>query len=187
MLAFIFLLFSEAGHASSGGFSDFWNHYLSYPGFEAWKFFNLAIFVGALVYFVRKPLSETFKAKREEIRAELIKAEEEKQAALTKLTEAESKLARLDADKENVLTRAKEEAVGESNRLAEQTEFEVKKLREQANSEIARTAALARHNLRKLSAEETIRLAEEMLKEKIGEKEDAKLIKSGIESLGGAK
>ncbi len=187
MFAFIFLFLSEASHSSSGGFSNFWNQYLNYPGFEAWKFINLAIFVGLLVYLLKKPLSETFKAKREQIRAELIKAEEEKQAALAKFTEAEAKLARLDTDKENVLIRAKEEAEAESNRLVEQTEAEVKKMREQANSEIARTAALAKHNLRKLSAEETIRLAEEMIKGKLGAKEDAKLIKSGIESLGGAK
>ncbi len=186
MLAFIFLLFSEASHAG-GGWSQFWNQYLNYPGFEAWKFINLAIFIGLGVYLLKKPLSETFKAKREEIRAELIKAEEEKQAALAKLTEAEAKLARLDTDKENVLNRAKEEAEGESKRLAEQTESDIKKMREQANSEIARSAALAKHELRKLSAEETIRLAEQMIKEKISDKEDAKLVKAGIESLGGAK
>lgn len=187
MLGFLFLLFAETTSSSGGGWSQFWNQYLNYPGFEAWRFINLAIFVGLLVYLLKKPLSETFKAKREEIRAELIKAEEEKQAALAKLTEAEAKLARLDAEKEQVLTRAKEEAAGESKRIAEQTDFEVTKMREQANSEIARTAALARHELRKLSAEETIRLAEQMVKEKLGDKEDAKLVKAGIESLGGAK
>ncbi len=187
MLAILFLLFSETSSASGGSWSQFWNQYLNYPGFEAWKFINLAIFVGLMVYLLKKPLSETFKTKREEIRAELIKAEEEKQAALAKLTEAEAKLARLDTEKENVLIRAKEEADGESKRLAEQTEFEVRKLREQANSEIARTSALAKRDLRKLSAEETIRLAEEMIKEKLGAKEDAKLIKAGIEGLGGAK
>lgn len=187
MLAVLFLFFAETSQSGGSGWSQFWNQYLNYPGFEAWRFINLAIFVGLLVYLLKKPLSDTFKAKREEIRAELIKAEEEKQAALAKLTEAEAKLARLDTEKENVLTRAKEEAAAESKRLAEQTEFEVKKIREQTNSEIARTAALAKHSLRKISADETIRLAEEMLKEKIGAKEDAKLIKSGIENLGGAK
>ncbi len=187
MFAFIFLLFSEAGHSTSGGWSQFWNQYLNYPGFEAWKFINLAIFVGLMVYLLKKPLSETFKAKREQIRAELIQAEAEKQAALAKFTEAEAKLARLELDKEMVLTRAKEEADGETKRLAEQTEVEVKKLRDQATSEIVRTTNLAKYELRKLSAEETIRLAEEMIKEKLGAKEDAKLIKAGIESLRGAK
>jgi F-type H+-transporting ATPase subunit b len=177
MLAFIFLLFSEATHSASGGFSEVWNKYLNYPGFEAWKFINLAIFVGLMVYLLKKPLSETFKAKREQIRAELIKAEEEKQAAM----------ARIDLEKETVLTRANEEAKAEEKRIAEETEIEVKKLREQAENEITRSATLAKHELRKLSAEETIRRAEEMIKGKLGKANDAQLVKTGIESLGGAK
>jgi F-type H+-transporting ATPase subunit b len=187
MLAFIILLFAESSTAASGGFAEFWNKYLNYPGFEAWKFINLAIFLGLLIYILKKPLSDAFKAKREEIRAELIQAEEEKQAAMAKLTEAETNLARLDTEKENVLTRAKEEAKAEEKRIASETETDVAKLREQANSEIARTAALARHELRKHSAEETVRLAEEMIKTKLGDQEDAKLVKAGIESLGGVK
>jgi F-type H+-transporting ATPase subunit b len=184
MLAFIFLIFAEAEHASWGGF---WNTYMNYPGFQAWKFINLAIFIGLIIYLLKKPLSETFKAKREQIRAELIKAEEDKKAALAKLTETEAKLARLDEEKGKVLLRAKEEATAEERRIAEETTREVSKIREQANNEIIRTATLAKQNLRKLSAEETIRVAEEMIKQKLGNANDADLVKAGIESLGGAK
>jgi F-type H+-transporting ATPase subunit b len=183
MLAFIFLIFAEAESATGG----FWNTYMNYPGFQAWKFINLAIFIGLIVYLLKKPLSETFKAKREQIRAELIKAEEDKKAALVKLTEMEAKLARLDEEKGKVLLRAKEEATAEERRIAEETEREVNKIREQANNEIIRTATLAKQNLRKLSAEETVRLAEEMIKQKLGTANDADLVKAGIESLGGAK
>ena len=188
MLAFFFFLLAEASHsASSGGFSAFWNKYLNYPGFEAWKFINLAIFIGLFVYLIRKPLSEHFKATREAIRAELIKAEEEKQAAMAKLTETEAKLARLDMEKETVLNRASEEAKAEEKRIATETESEVKKLREQAENEINRTATLAKHELRKLSAEETVRRAEEMIKANLAKGNDAGLVKTGITSLGGAK
>ena len=186
MLAF-FLLLAEGGHSSGGGFSGFWNTYLNYPGFEAWKFINLAIFIGLMVYLLKKPLSETFKAKREQIRAELIKAEQEKQAALAKLTETEAKMARLDLEKETVLNRAKEEAKSEEKRIATEAENEVKKLREQAENEINRTATLAKHELRKLSAEETVRLAEEMIKSNLAKGNDAGLVQTGIQSLGGAK
>lgn len=186
MLAFIFFLLAES-HASGGGFAEFWNKYLNYPGFEAWKFINFAIFIGLLIYILKKPLSDGFKEKREIIRAELIKAEEEKQAAMAQLTETEAKMARLESEKDNVLNRAKEEAKAEEKRIAAETESEVKKLREQAENEITRTATQAKHELRKLSAEETIRRAEEMIKEKLGKSNDAQLVKTGIESLGGAK
>jgi F0F1-type ATP synthase membrane subunit b/b' len=112
MFVFIFsfiLMFAESGaHAAAGagGFTEFYNTYLNYPGFEAWKFFNLAVFIAIMVYLLRKPLTETFKAKREQIRAELIKAEEERQAALAQLTATEAKLTRLDAEATSVREKA---------------------------------------------------------------------------------
>ncbi|HLM01739.1 MAG TPA: hypothetical protein VK400_11845, partial [Pyrinomonadaceae bacterium] len=159
--------------------------YLNYPGFEAWKFINLAIFIAVMVYLLKKPLSGAFKARRELIRAELIRAEQERRAAEARLIETESKLARLDAERANVLTGAEREAELEKQRIAEQTEFEIRKLREQAESEISRTAQQARAALRRLSAEETIRLAEEMIKQGMTPQADARLVRSSIQSIGG--
>src|SRR5262245_41197225 len=98
MLAFIYSL--NLMLAEGGGWWGKIYPYLNYPGFEAWKFLNLGIFIAVMVYILKKPLSEAFKAKREAIRAELIKAEEERQAALAKLTSAEAKLARLESESE---------------------------------------------------------------------------------------
>src|SRR6185369_14857671 len=111
--------------AAEGRFTRFYNAYFNYPGFELWKFINLFLFVAIMVYLVKKPLSDAFKAKRDQIRAELIKAEEEKQAALTRLTAAEAKIAQLETDKKNILERANEEAAAERQRLATQTESDV--------------------------------------------------------------
>ena len=86
MLAFIYkltLLF--AGSGGESGFTHFYNQYFNIPGFEAWKFLNLAIFIALMLHFVKKPLTEAFKAKREQIRSELIKAEKEKQAAACRI------------------------------------------------------------------------------------------------------
>jgi F0F1-type ATP synthase membrane subunit b/b' len=193
MFAFIFsfiFIFAEGGHSSSGGgFTEWWHKsadpYLNYPGFEAWKFINLAIFLAIIVYLLRKPLSDAFKTRRELISAELIRAEEARRAAEARLIETESRLARLDAEKEIVLSRAEREAELEKQRIGEQTEFEITKLREQAENEISRTAQQARHELRKLSAEETIRLAEEMIKQGMTPQADARLVRSNIQSIGG--
>ncbi|MDQ3800534.1 MAG: ATP synthase F0 subunit B [Acidobacteriota bacterium] len=194
MFAFIFsfiFLFAGGGSAAGGGggFADWWHThadpYLNYPGFEAWKFMNLAIFIAIMTYLLKKPLSAAFKARREQIRAELIRAEQERRAAEARLIETESKLARLDAERTNVLTRAEREAELEKQRIAEQTEFEIRKLREQAESEITRTAQQARHELRRLSAEETIRLAEEMIKQGMTPQADARLVRSNIQAIGG--
>ncbi|HQU81587.1 MAG TPA: ATP synthase F0 subunit B [Pyrinomonadaceae bacterium] len=188
MLAFIYsfiLFFSEAGHSGGEGFYSKIEPYLNYPGFEAWKFINLGIFIAFVVYLLNKPLSEAFKAKREAIRADLIKAEEEKQAALSKLTSMEAKLAALDNEKNEVLQKAKQEAEAEKNRLTTQTEFEVGRLREQTENEISRLSQQAKVELRRFSAEESIRLAEEKLKAQMNAEKDALLVKANIQQIGG--
>ncbi len=181
----IFLLAEAGGHASGGGFTEFYNKYLNYPGFEAWKFVNLAIFVAGLVYVLKKPLSDAFMAKREAIRAELIKAEEEKKAAVAQLTAAEAKLAAINAEKAAILKHARDEAEAEKKNIIKQTEFEIGKMREQAESEINRLAQQIKAELRRFSAEESVRLAEEQLRGKINSDNDAALVKSGIQSIGG--
>lgn len=190
MFAFFFnvvLLFSEAaGHAAAeGGFTKFYNDYLNIPGFEAWKFINLAIFVAILVYLVKTPLSDAFKTRRDAIRAELIRAEEEKKAALAQLTAAEAKLAAIEAERAAILKRAREEADTEKSNILKQTEFEIEKMREQAESEINRLVMQTKVELRRFSAEESVRLAEEKLRGQINPDNDARLVKASIQEIGG--
>jgi len=177
MLAFIYsfiFIFAEGG-------TPWWN----YPGFESWKFLNLIIFVAILVYLLKKPLSGAFKAKREAIRAELIKAEEEKQAALAKLTSAEAKIARIESESDEIVERAKLEAQDEKTRITKEADDEIKRLRTQADNEIERKAQQVRLQLRRFSAEESIRLAEEKIKQNINAAKDAELVKANIKSIGG--
>jgi F0F1-type ATP synthase membrane subunit b/b' len=191
MFAFFFnaiFLFSEAaahGAAAEGGFTKFYNDYLNVPGFEAWKFLNLAVFVAVLVYLVKKPLSDAFKAKRDAIRAELIRAEEEKQAALAQLTTAEGKLAAIEAEKAAIIKRAHEEAEAEKANILKQTETEIEKMREQAESEINRLVQQTKVELRRFSAEESVRIAEEKLRGRINPDNDAGLVKASIQEIGG--
>lgn len=189
MFAFFYnkvtLLLAASGGHGGGGFTEFYNTWLNYPGFEAWKFLNLAIFVGFLVYVAKKPLSEAFKAKRDSIRAELIRAEEEKQSALRQLTSAEAKLAGLENERAGILKKAREEAETEKLRLSEQAEFDVRKMREQAEGEVARLQKLTVVQLRRYSAEESVRLAEAKLRAQLDTAKDAQLVKAGIASIGG--
>src|SRR5438874_1551064 len=146
MLAFIFVVL-----AAESELTRFYEEYLNIPGFEAWKFINLGVFLAIIAYLVKKPLSEAFKAKREAIRAELIRAEEEKRDALAKLTSAEAKLAQLEAEKEAILQKAKDEAAAEKRRVAAQTKLEVERMHEQTQSEIARIGHQSRAELRRFS------------------------------------
>lgn len=188
MFAFIYsfiLIFAEEGAHAEGGFMQFWNTYMNYPGFEAWRFINLTVFVLALVYILRKPLGEQFKAKREAIRAELIKAEQEKQAALARLTSAEAKIVQLEPERASVIERARAEAEAEKARITEAAAAEAVKIREQAAGEVSRLTQQTKNELRRFSAEESIRLAEEKLRARMDAERDSRLVREGIEAIGG--
>jgi F0F1-type ATP synthase membrane subunit b/b' len=195
MLAFIkfstviLFLFAEAGHSAGGGggFMETYNRYFNYPGFEAWKFLNLAIFVGILIYLLKTPLSQAFKNKREDIRRELVRAKEEKEAALKQLEATESRLAALNSEKAEIMEQSKREAEMEVARIAEQTEADVSKLRTNAQREIEAVSSVAKRELRKFSAEESIRLAEEILRRDLKADKASELVNASISGLGGAK
>lgn len=179
------LLLAGGGSGGESAFMKFYNQYLNVPGFEAWKFLNLAIFVAFMIYVLKKPLGEAFNAKREAIRSELIKAEAEKAAANAKLTEVEGKLAQLDTEKNAIADEAKAEAAEEKKRIVEQARLEANRLKAQAESELARLEAQSRSSLRRFSAEESIRLAEEKVKAQLNGDVDSRLIRAGIAEIGG--
>ncbi len=186
MLAFIYTLnFVLAASGGESGFSHFYNQYFNIPGFELWKFINLAIFIGIITYLVKKPLSEAFKARREQIRSELIRAEAEKQAALERLAETEAKLERLKDEKDAIVQNAKAEAAAEKKRLAEYTKTEIDRLTRQREGDLDRLEKQTYAGLRRFSAEESIRLAEEKLRAKIDSDQDARLVKASIHEIGG--
>lgn len=169
--------------AGEGASTPWWN----IPGFEAWKFFNLTIFVLALVYVLRRPLSEAFRARREGIRRDLMRAQEERNAALAKLEEVEARLARLDSEVEAVREQANREAAAERERIKQSTEEDARKLREQAQREIESAGKAARQELRRYAAEQSVRLAEEMIRIDMRPEDDDRLVKLEIEELGGVK
>ena len=73
-----------------------WMERFNYPGLEIWKFLNLAIFTAAALYVLRKPISAALATRREAIRQELIAAQTEREQALTRVSEAEDLLSRVD-------------------------------------------------------------------------------------------
>jgi F-type H+-transporting ATPase subunit b len=159
----------------------------NYPGWEAWKFLNLFLFLGVLFYFLRRPLSESLVARRESIRRELMRAQEERNAALAKLEEVEARLSRLDSEVESVRAQSQREAAEEKERIARATEEELRKLRDQAQREIESAGKVARQELRRYAAEQSTLLAEELIRRDMRAEDDARLMQDYVEELGGVR
>jgi F-type H+-transporting ATPase subunit b len=160
---------------------SWWN----YPGLELWKFFNLFLFIVVMVYFLKRPLSDAFRARREGIRQELQKAREERDLALAKLAEVQSRLERLDSEVAAIKEHSISEAQAERERISRDTEQEILKLQEQSQREILGAGKVAKHELRRFAAQQSVRLAEEIVRREIRSEDDARLIELNVEQMGG--
>lgn len=168
---------------AEGESAPWWNK----PSFEVWRWVNLLIFVALFVYILRRPVSEAMRARREGIRRDLMRAQEERNAALAKLEEVEARLTKLDTEVASVREQSEREAAEERERIRKSTEEETRKLREQAQREIESAGKAARQALREFAAEQSVRLAEEMIRHDIKPEDDARLVNLRVEELGGVR
>jgi F-type H+-transporting ATPase subunit b len=176
-------LFINIFAPAEGESAPWWN----IPSFEAWRWLNLLIFVGLFIYILRRPVSQAMRARREGIRRDLMRAQEERNAALAKLEEVEARLAKLDAEVASVREQSEREAAEERERIRRATEEETQKLRMQAQREIESAGKAARQELREFTAEQSVRLAEEMIRRDIKPEDDARLVSLRVEELGGVR
>lgn len=160
-----------------------------YPGFELWKFVNLALFILAALAihrFLGRPIANGLQARRESIGRALVQARHERDEALRQLAEVEARLESLDAEIVAIKERSKSEADAEKERIQRETEAELVKLRESARREIDTATKAATIELKRFASEESIRLAKEFITSDITPEDDARLTRERAERLGGA-
>lgn len=165
------------------GDGAWWN----YPGFELWRFVNLAIFIAAAFYLDRRfgrPLREALRSRREGIKRELKIAQAERDKAMAKLAEVEARLTRLDEEVLLIRQQATAEAEAERGRVERSTEIEMAKLRQQARGEIESTGKVARQQLREFAAEMSLKIAERHIRKDLRVEDDNRLITLNVEQIG---
>lgn len=183
MLLAIFT-FREISLISIAGSTPWWN----YPGLEVWKFLNLLVFICCGLYLHRRfgrPIREALRSRGEGIRRELASARKERDEALAKMAEVELRFGNLDVEIARVREKAQGEADAETQRIRSATDEEIAKIREQAKREIESAGKAARNELRKVAAQESVRLAEAILEREIGPEDDARLTSLNVQGLEG--
>ena len=166
---------------------SFWPWWANYPGLELWKFFNLFLFIGIAWFLHRRfgrPIREALRQRGEAIKRDLETARAERDQALARLAEVEARFANLDAEVLTIKEKARLEADAETARLQAATEAEIAKIREQAKREIESAGQVARHELRRFAARESVKRAGQILEREIRPEDDARLITLNVEELG---
>ena len=160
-----------------------WEHIFNYPGLELWKFINLAVFLGAGIFILKKPLAAALDARREGIKLEIAKAQEEKVSAEAKLAEAESLISRLDGELTGIHNQAVKDAALERERQATAADVEINKLRIQADREIEAAQKLAHKELRSFLAGRSVAVARETVSNQLNPDDDFRIIKDRLGDL----
>ena len=150
-----------------------------------WRVINLLIFVIFLAYlFVKKlRIGHVFDNRAAAIVKELEEARREKQEAQAKLAEVEARLSRLDQEVAEIRAEAEREGARESARISEAAAADAEKIRQTAQREIEGAMKSARTELRAFVAEQSVQLAENIIRREIRPDDNTRMLNKYIDEL----
>jgi F-type H+-transporting ATPase subunit b len=149
----------------------------------AWMAVNLAILLGVLVYFGRRPVRAYFADRRQRIHHELNEAEQLRKDVEARLAEWQRKLAGLDAELERLKRLTLEQAETERERIVGDARAAAERIRRDAQAVVDQELRRSRDALRAEAAELTVRLAGELLSRQVDDADRERLLDEFIQSI----
>ena len=144
---------------------------------------NFAILVGALVYFLKKPISSFLKERSEQLRASIEGAARAREEAAAKLSDIERRMARLPDEIAGLNRKMEAESEEEARRIREAAQVEIERVRAQAQVAAEQEVKKARQELRKEAAGLAIGAAEEIVKKAITAEDQERLARESVEKI----
>ena len=134
-----------------------------------YKFINLSLLVGALVYLLRKPLADFFAQRSASIRKGLEEGQKALEASQAQLKTVEEKLRHLEEEIAAFKASAGREMEAERERLMKAEAEEAEKILQAARAHIEVAVRAARLELKSYTAEQAVKLAEEIIRQRLDE------------------
>ena len=168
------LLVSEEGHEAS--------KFLGLP-IWIWQLLNLGLFIAALLYFVARPLGETFRKRQVEIERRRLEAEKQRAAVDRLAMDIRERTAKIEREIEEVRKQGRLDGEEARRALAARADEESERVRRDATEEIERRVAAAREELRQAAADLTGKSAAEILAREITPADRERLLADGVTRL----
>jgi F-type H+-transporting ATPase subunit b len=140
------------------------------------RIFNFAVLVGVLVYYLRAPIAGYLSRRSTEIRDDLTKAGETREAAAAELVVVEQKMKALPAEIAALKERGAREVGAEEARIRQAADAERERLLEQARREIDLQVKAAERDLVAQAADLAVGLASDRIKRTITDEDQARLV-----------
>ena len=149
----------------------------------AGRWFNLAVLVGIIAYFLRAPLRQFLADRKRGIQEDISSAGRALQEAEERLSVVQGQIRGLDEERAAMRKATVEEAEGERLRVLERAQRDVDRLTRRAETEIQLLTRVARNELRSHAADLAVGLARQKLSQELTAEEDARVVGRVVESL----
>ena len=141
-----------------------------------WRVANLALLLGVLVVFARKPLQAFFQERRDRIQGELQSAAQLRKEAEERYAKWQRQLVDLDAELERVRVTARERAEAERERILADARAAAERIRSDAHVAVEQELRRAREQLRDEASALSIQLASELLQAQVTDTDRDRLL-----------
>lgn len=185
-MSLLVLLWSGLAFAASGGGHDVEHGEVKAKGWVAtdtYRVLNFAVLAGALVFLLRKPLSQALGSRIKGIRAQLEDLEAKKAEAEKVLSEYNAKIARLSQESEGIVAEYIRQGSEAKARILKEAELAAYKLEEQARRNIENEFQVAKQRLQQDIFEKAMTKAEEIIKKNITADDQNRLVDEYLDKV----
>jgi F-type H+-transporting ATPase subunit b len=157
----------------------------TYFGIPAWilKLANMLLFLGVLVYFVRKPLKSAMTERSAAIRRAAEEAKERRTKADQVAGDIQARLSAIEGEVRAIHERAQAEGERQKRELVAAAEAEAAKILQAARNEVDNRLKHARHELTEFAGQLAAERAEQILREKINDDDQKRLFQDSLQQV----
>ena len=150
-----------------------------------WRVLNLLVFVIFLIYILRNKvrIGQVFNNRAASIVKELEQAKRDKQESQKRLAELEARLGRLDQEVSDIREQAERESAREAERIRQTAAADADKIKQTTQREIEGAMKAAKGELRAFVADQSVALAEVMIRREIRTEDNARMVNKFIDDL----
>jgi F-type H+-transporting ATPase subunit b len=166
----------EGGHGAASGPKG-------WVATDTYRVINFAVLAAALIYLLRKPISQALAGRIDGIREQLETLEAKKQEAETQLAQYSEKLSQMDQEAKKILANYIQQGEDTKARLIEQAKLAAEKLEAQAKRNIEHHFQQAKLKLQSELIDKALVKAEAMIKDGISDKDQERLVEEYLDKV----
>ncbi len=150
---------------------------------DTWRVMNFVVLLVALIFILRKPISQALSSRIKNIREQLERLETQKAEAEKQLAQYNEKLSQLESEAEKIIEGYIKQGNEAKAKILKEAEATAEKLQVQARRNIEHEFDKARQELQHEVVEKALTQAEETLKKAITDQDQDKLVHEYLDKV----